>query len=71
MVLGFIAERINQAINAARARAVLEQIVEITIDEHTAIRDAIHSRDPLRAREVMRHHIVQAASRVGLKLETF
>ncbi|MBA8843874.1 DNA-binding FadR family transcriptional regulator [Ochrobactrum sp. RH1CCR137] len=71
LVLGFIAERINQAINAARARAVLEQIVEITIDEHTAIRDAVHSRDPLQAREVMRHHIVQAASRVGLKLETF
>lgn len=38
---------------------------------NTAIRDAIHSRDPLRAREVMRQHIVQAASRVGLKLETF
>jgi DNA-binding FadR family transcriptional regulator len=71
LVLGFIAERINQAINAARARAVLEQIVEITIDEHTAIRDAIYSRDPLQARDVMRHHIVQAASRVGLKLETF
>lgn len=71
LVLGFIAERINQAINAARARAVLEQIVEITINEHTAIRDAIHARDPLRAREVMRNHIMQAASRVGLKLETF
>lgn len=70
-VLGFIAERINQAIKAARARAVLEQIVAVTIDEHTAIRDAVFSRDPLRAREVMRHHIVEAASRVGLKLEIF
>ncbi|MBC2885533.1 FadR family transcriptional regulator [Ochrobactrum sp. CM-21-5] len=71
LILGFIAERINQAIKAARARAVLEEIVETTIAEHTRIRDAIASRDPLLAREVMRHHIVQAAGRVELKLETF
>lgn len=71
LVLGFIAERISQAIKAARARAVLEEIVEITIAEHMAVREAIATRDPLHAREVMRHHIVQAASRVDLKLETF
>ncbi|ASV83364.1 HTH domain protein [Ochrobactrum quorumnocens] len=71
LVLGFIAERISQAIRAARARAVLEEIVEITIAEHTAIRDAIALRDPLKAREVMRNHVVGAASRVNLQLETF
>lgn len=71
LVLGFIAERISQAIKAARARAVLEEIVEITIAEHMAVREAIATRHPLHAREVMRHHIVQAASRVDLKLETF
>lgn len=71
LVLGFIAERISQAIRAARARAVLEEIVEITIAEHQAIRDAIAVRDPLKAREVMRQHVVGAASRVNLKLETF
>lgn len=71
LILGFIAERISQAIRAARARAVLEEIVEITIAEHVAIRDAIAQRDPLKAREVMRHHVVGAASRVNLQLETF
>lgn len=71
IVLGFVAERISQAIRTARARAVLEKIVEITITEHQAIRNAIADRDPLKAREVMRQHIVGAASRVNLKLETF
>lgn len=71
LVLGFIAERISQAIRAARARAVLEEIVEITIHEHRAIRDSIARRDPLKAREVMRTHVMGAASRVNLELETF
>jgi len=71
LVLGFIAERISQAIRAARARAVLEEIVEITIAEHVAIRDAIAARDPLKARDVMRLHVVGAANRVNLQLETF
>ncbi|MBV2143216.1 FadR family transcriptional regulator [Falsochrobactrum sp. TDYN1] len=71
LVLGFITERINQAIRAARARAVLEEIVDITIAEHERIRDAIAMRDPLQARALMRHHIVEAAGRVNLTLETF
>lgn len=71
LVLGFIAERISQAIRAARARAVLEEIVEITIQEHQAVRDAIAERDPLKARDVMRKHVVGAAQRVNLELETF
>lgn len=71
LVLGFVAERISLAIRAARARAVLAEIVEITIAEHQAIRDAIAVGNPLKAREVMRQHIVGAASRVNLNLETF
>lgn len=71
LFLGFIAERISLAINTARAAAVLEEIVETTIAEHTAIRDAVASRNPNGAREVMRHHIVEAAGRLNLKLEAF
>lgn len=69
--LGFVAERIHSAINAARAAAVLEEIVEVTIDEHSAIRNAIASRDPVAARKAMHRHITGAASRLGLSLEVF
>ena len=48
MFIGFIAERISLAINAARAAAVLEEIVEVTIAEHVAVRDAMATRDPER-----------------------
>lgn len=65
----FIAERTHLAINAARASAVLEEIVEVTIAEHVAIRDAIATRNPAKAKEAMRHHLHGAASRLGLKLE--
>ncbi|MBB3544625.1 MULTISPECIES: FadR/GntR family transcriptional regulator [unclassified Rhizobium] len=69
LFVGFIAERISLAINAARAAAVLEEIVELTIAEHVAIRDAIASRDPKRAREAMKRHLLGAASRLDLTLE--
>lgn len=71
MFIGFIAERISLAINAARARAVLEQIVNVTIEEHVAVRDAIAARDPKAAREAMRRHLLGAASRIDLTLETY
>lgn len=71
LVLGFIGERINLAIKAARATAVLEEIVEVTITEHVAIRQAIASGDPLKARHVMMSHIMAAAGRLNLKIETF
>lgn len=67
----FIAERISLAIQAARANAVLEEIVEVTIAEHVAIRDAVVSRNPLEARHAMRYHLTQAAARLDLTLETF
>lgn len=71
LFIGFIAERISLAINAARAVAVLEEIVEVTIAEHVAIRDAISTRDPLKAREAMSLHLGGAAARLDLHLRTF
>lgn len=71
MFLGFVAERIHLAIHAARETAVLEQIVEITIAEHVAIRDAIASGDPVKARNAMRSHLIGAAQRIDLELEIF
>lgn len=71
LFIGFIAERISLAINAARAAAVLEEIVEVTIAEHLAIREAVASRDPQRAREAMRRHLLGATGRLGLNLESY
>ncbi|MBV2187244.1 MAG: FadR family transcriptional regulator [Rhizobium sp.] len=71
LFIGFIAERISLAINAARAQAVLEEIVEVTIAEHLAIREAVASRDPKRAREAMRRHLLGATGRLGLQLESY
>jgi DNA-binding FadR family transcriptional regulator len=71
LFIGFIAERISLAINVARAAAVLEEIVEVTIAEHVAIRDAVATRDPLVARIAMRHHIMGAAGRLNLTLEVY
>ncbi len=71
LFIGFIAERISLAINAARAKAVLEEIVEVTIAEHVAIRAAVASRDPVKARDAMRRHLTEAAGRLDLTLETF
>ncbi|NRP72851.1 HTH-type transcriptional regulator LutR [Ensifer psoraleae] len=69
--IGFIAERISLAIDAARAAAVLEEIVEVTIEEHVALRDAIASRDPKRARKAMKMHLLGAAKRLDLTLEGY
>ncbi len=70
LILGFVAERIASTINLARSRAVLEEIVEVTIAEHIAIRDAIAARDAPRARDAMRAHILGAAKRLNLDLES-
>lgn len=69
LFIGFIAERIGLAINAARAGAILEEIVETTIAEHVAVRDAVATRDPVKARDAMRQHLVRAAGRLDLTLE--
>ncbi|MGF0538962.1 FadR/GntR family transcriptional regulator [Agrobacterium sp. ES01] len=69
--IGFIAERISLAINEARAVAVLEEIVEVTIAEHVDIRDAIATRDPKKAREAMKSHLSGAAKRIGLTIASY
>ncbi|CAM4220057.1 GntR family transcriptional regulator [Bordetella tumbae] len=70
MFVGFIGEKITNTIAVARARAELEQIVQITVAEHTAVRDAIASRDMMQARAAMRTHILGAAARLDLQLES-
>lgn len=66
--ISFIAEKTHIAINAARASAVLEKIVEITIAEHVAIRDSIASGDPDKAKTAMTDHLEGAAGRLNLDL---
>ncbi|MCY1368217.1 FCD domain protein [compost metagenome] len=69
--VGFIIERISHAINVARSKAILEEIVNITIEEHVSLRNAIASRNPLVARDAMRKHLMGAAARIGLALESY
>jgi GntR family transcriptional repressor for pyruvate dehydrogenase complex len=69
--LGYIAERISSAINTAFERALYGEIHEITVNEHVVLRDAIASHDPAAARSAMRMHILGAASRLNLELDTF
>ena len=70
LFIGFITEKIISTISMARARAELEQIVDLTLREHTAVRDAVAARDMQGAREAMRHHIMGAAVRLDLHLES-
>lgn len=70
LFIGFITEKIISTISLARARAELEQIVDLTLREHTAVRDAVAARDMQGAREAMRHHIMGAAVRLDLHLES-
>ncbi len=67
--VGFITERTHVAINAARAAAILEEIVEVTIAEHVAIRDAIATGEPIAAKTAMKRHLNGAAQRLSLELE--
>lgn len=71
MFVGFIGEKITNTIAVARARAELEQIVQITVAEHTAVRDAVAARDVNRARAAMRDHILGAAARLDLQFDGF
>ncbi|WP_320201130.1 FadR/GntR family transcriptional regulator [Agrobacterium sp. rho-13.3] len=71
MFIGFISERVTSAINTAFARAVFGDILNATIDEHVAIYDAIAASDAIAARDAMRVHLLGAARRVNLELETF
>lgn len=70
LFLGFIAEKIISTISIARERVELEQIVDLTLREHTAVRDAVAARDMQGAREAMRAHIMGAAARLDLHLDS-
>lgn len=70
MFVGFIGDKVTNTIAVARARAELEQIVQITVAEHTAIRDAVAARDMMLARAAMRAHIMGAAARLDLQLDS-
>ncbi len=69
MFLGFIGGHLSQSISAGRIESQLEDIVDVTLAEHAAIRDAIAQRDPIAAREAMRTHITNAAGRLKLELQ--
>ncbi len=65
--LGYIADKISTAIKSARNKAVLEEIVEITIAEHTRIRDAIAEQNVAAANRAMREHLLGARARLDLR----
>lgn len=67
--IGFISEKISHAINAARAQAVRDEIIKVTIAEHVAVRDAVASRDIEAARHAMEIHILGGAQRVNLPVK--
>ncbi len=70
LFIGFITEKIISTISLARARAELEQIVDMTLSEHMAVRDAVAARDMHGARDAMRRHILGAAVRLDLHLDS-
>lgn len=69
-VVGFVSEHMRESIMAARRRAAVRDIVEITIAEHTAIHDAILRSSAEAARQAMECHIINAAQRVGVVLSS-
>ncbi|MDX7950829.1 FadR/GntR family transcriptional regulator [Lichenihabitans sp. Uapishka_5] len=71
-VVGFVSEHMRDSILETRRRpnANLKDIVDITITEHEAIHDAIVARDAALARATMELHIINAAQRVGVSLQT-
>lgn len=67
--IGFISEKMSDAMNASRVYAIREEIVKVTIAEHVAVRDAIAKRDVQEARRTMELHILGGAQRVRLPVE--
>ncbi|MGG4604967.1 FadR/GntR family transcriptional regulator [Paenalcaligenes sp. Me131] len=69
LFIGFISEKMHQAMNTSRTYYERDEIVKITIDEHVAVRDAIAKRDVEGARKAMEAHILGGAQRVKLQAE--
>ena len=70
-VAGYVSEHMRESIMATRRRpdADVDAIVEVTIAEHLAIHAAILARNAPAARGAMERHIVNAAGRVGIRLD--
>lgn len=68
--LGFVAEKISLTIDTAFSRATGTDIVRITIDEHAAIHEAVAAGDAPGAATAMQRHLVQAAARLQIVVET-
>lgn len=56
--VGFISEKMSEAMHSSRVYAIREEIVKVTIAEHVAVRDAIAKRDVEEARRTMELHIL-------------
>jgi GntR family transcriptional repressor for pyruvate dehydrogenase complex len=69
-VISFLSDQISETILAARVRPGISasDIIRITIEEHTAIRDAVSTKSAESARDAMASHIRNAASRMGFEL---
>lgn len=69
-LLTVLKERMRETIAATRRRSggVVGEVRQLTIDEHTAIRDAIVARNPGAAQAAMARHITNAAHRLGYPL---
>jgi len=69
MVISFLSEQVRLGIFETRARyPSVQEIVDITIDEHVAIYEAIASGSPAKSRDAMSKHIRNAARRIGADL---
>ncbi|OSP54824.1 FadR/GntR family transcriptional regulator [Pseudoruegeria sp. SK021] len=69
--IGAISDRISHVIVIARTEGQLEDVISRTVEEHTAIRDAISTRDPAMARAAMRRHLIGSAQRIGIRLDFY
>ena len=67
--IGFISEKMSDAMNASRVHVVRDELIKATIAEHVAVRDAIASRDVDESRRMMERHILGGAQRVRLPVE--
>ncbi|MBT3359433.1 MAG: FadR family transcriptional regulator [Rhodospirillales bacterium] len=66
----FLSEHMRETIVATRKNFELKEIVDITINEHVAILEAIAAKDWDLAREAMRTHVKGAAGRLGIDVCT-
>ncbi|MGY9046730.1 hypothetical protein P775_16665 [Puniceibacterium antarcticum] len=69
--LGAISDRVLKTILLSREKIRLDTLISMVNREHSALRNAIASGDPLKARQAMRAHMVGSTERVELKLDFY